>query len=182
MAAPEGTIEGTVAPEGHAGLPQMSTGSYPSQIFWLVVTFGLLFLVLWRVTLPMIAGAIGARRNRIEGDLSTAESLRKDAAGALASYEAALAQARTRAHQLADENKKRVVAEIEQLKAEAEAEAQSLLGEAEKRIAAERGKSVAGVKAAAADAAADIVDRLIGAKVSAEDAAGAVAAVETKGR
>ena len=58
MAAPE-TTEGTGAPEGHAGLPQMDVGTFPSQIFWLVVTFGLLFLVLWRKTLPMIEGAIG---------------------------------------------------------------------------------------------------------------------------
>ena len=60
MAAAEGTTEGTVAPAEHAGLPQMDVGTFPSQIFWLVVTFGLLFLVLSRMTLPMIAGAIGA--------------------------------------------------------------------------------------------------------------------------
>ena len=65
MAAAEGTIEGTGAPEGHAGLPQMDTSTFPSQVFWLAVTFGLLFVVLSRMTLPMIAGSIGARRNRI---------------------------------------------------------------------------------------------------------------------
>jgi F-type H+-transporting ATPase subunit b len=182
MAAAEGTIEGTVAPEGHTGLPQMSTGSYPSQIFWLVVTFGLLFLVLWRVTLPMIEGAIGARRGKIEGDLSTAEDLRKDAAGALASYEAALTAARGRAVELAGENRKRVVADIERMKAAAETQAQAAMGEAEKRIAAERAKAVTGVKAAAAEAAADIVQRLIGSPVSIEDATAAVAAIEAKGR
>ncbi|HXJ01584.1 MAG TPA: hypothetical protein VNH44_10195 [Micropepsaceae bacterium] len=182
MAAADGTIEGTVAPEGHTGLPQMSTGSYPSQIFWLVVTFGLLFLVLWRVTLPMIAGAIGARRNQIEGDLSSADDQRKDAAKALASYEAALAQARGRAHQLADENRKRVVTDIERMKSAAEAQAQAAMGEAEKRIAAERARAVTGVKSAAAEAAADIVQRLIGSPVSIEDATAAVASVEAKGR
>ncbi len=67
------------------GLPQMDTGTFPSQIFWLVVTFGLLFLVLWRITLPMIEGVIGDRRNRIEGDLGAAEKLRQQAAEALAS-------------------------------------------------------------------------------------------------
>jgi F-type H+-transporting ATPase subunit b len=180
MAAAEGTTEGTVAPEGHAGLPQMSTGSYPSQIFWLAVTFGLLFLVLWRITLPMVSGTIGARRNTIEGDLGAAENSRKSAADALAAYEAALAQARGRAHQLAGENRKRIVAEIEAMKASAEAQAQRAMGEAEKRIAAERAKSVAGVKTAAAEAASSIVERLIGTPVSMEEAARAVAAVEAK--
>lgn len=181
MAAADGTIEGTAQPAESAGLPQMNPESFPSQIFWLVVTFGLLFIVLSRITLPMIAGAIGDRRNRIEGDLGTAESLRNDAAGALASYESALAQARARAHQLADENKKRIVAEIDRMKSGADAQTHSAMGEAEKRIAAERAKSVAGVKTAAASAAADIVERLIGAKVSIEDATNAVASAEAKG-
>ena len=171
-----------MAPEGHSGLPQMDVNTFPSQIFWLVVTFGLLFLVLSRKTLPMIADAIGARRNRIEGDLSTAEALRKDAGEALASYEAALTEARSKAHKLADENRKRIAAEIEQLKTATEAETHATIAEAEKRIAAERAKAVAGVRAAAAEAAADIVQRLIGRSVSIEDATAAVAALEAKGR
>src|SRR5258707_3360464 len=103
------TTEGTAAPAEHAGLPQMNAGTFPSQIFWLVVTFGLLFLVLWRKTLPMIEGAIGQRRGRIEGDLGTAESFRKEAQAALAAYEAALAQARARAPQPSDEKRRSIV-------------------------------------------------------------------------
>jgi F-type H+-transporting ATPase subunit b len=138
--------------------------------------------VLSRKTLPMIASAIGARRSRIEDDLSTAESFRKDAAGALSSYEAALTQARGRAHQLADENRKRVVAEIEQVKTAADSETHATIADAEKRIALERDKAVNGVKASAAEAAADIVQRLIGRAVSIEEAAAAVASVQVKGR
>jgi F-type H+-transporting ATPase subunit b len=181
MAAAEGTVEGTEQPAEHAGLPQMDVGTFPGQVFWLAITFGLLFLVLWRTTLPMISGVIGARRSRIEGDLGTAESLRKDAANALAGYESALATARTRALKLADENRKRIVGEIEQLKTAAGATAQGSMADAEKRIAAERTKALTGVKTAAADAAADIVERLIGTPVSREEAANAVALSETKG-
>ena len=180
MAAPE-TTEGTGAPEVHAGLPQMDVGTFPSQIFWLVVTFGLLFLVLSRKTLPMIEATIGNRRIRIAGDLGAAEAFRKEAQNALAAYEAALAQARGRAHQLADENRKIIVAEIDRLKAAADAEAQNAMAIAERRIGAERGKALTGVKAAAAEAAAAIVERLIGVNVSAEEAANAVPAIEAKG-
>ena len=181
MAAAEQTTTGTQVPEGHAGLPQMNPETFPSQIFWLVVTFGLLFIVLWRNTLPMIAGTIGARRDQIEGDLGTAETMRKDAAGALQAYEAALAGAKSRALQLADENKKRIVAELESVKNAADADSQSAMAAAEKRIAAQRTDAVAGVKTAAASAAADIVERLLGTPVSAEEAANAVAAVTVKG-
>jgi F-type H+-transporting ATPase subunit b len=111
--AASATTEGTEAPGGNTGLPQFNTETFPSQIFWLVVTFGLLFLFLWKKTLPMIAGAISERRNRVEGDLGAAEDSRKGAADALQAYETALAQARARAHALADENRKRIVAEID---------------------------------------------------------------------
>jgi F0F1-type ATP synthase membrane subunit b/b' len=83
--------------------------------------------------------------------------------------------------QLADENKKRVVAEVEQLKGQADSTAQASMADAEKRIAGERAKAVGGVRAAAAEAAADIVQRLLGTQVSREEAATAVAQVETKG-
>ena len=181
MAAAEGTVEGTAEPAEHAGLPQMDVGTFPSQVFWLAITFGLLFFVLWRKTLPMIAGAIGARRGQIEGDLGTAETLRKDAAGALAGYESALASARKGAVQLANDNRKGIQTEIDQMKAAADATAQASAAEAERRIAAERAKAVVGVRAAASSAAADIVERLLGMPVSADEADRAVAAVETKG-
>jgi F-type H+-transporting ATPase subunit b len=181
MAAAAETTTGTQVPEGRAGLPQMDVETFPSQVFWLVVTFGLLFIVLWRNTLPMIAGAIGARRGQIDGDLGAAEARRKDAAGALQSYEAALASAKSRAHALADENKKRVVGEIEAIKNTADSESQTAMAAAEKRIAAQRTDAVAGVKTAAAAAAADIVERLIGTPVSPNEAANAVAAATAKG-
>ena len=46
MAAAAETTTGTQVPEGRAGLPQMDVETFPSQVFWLVVTFGLLFIVL----------------------------------------------------------------------------------------------------------------------------------------
>jgi F-type H+-transporting ATPase subunit b len=157
------------------GLPQMNADTFPSQIFWLVVTFGLLFLVLWRVTLPMIEGVIGERRNRIEGDLGTAEKLRQQASEALTAYEAALTGARSRAHQVLDENRKVITAELEQLKAGAEQEAQTAMKQAEERVAAERARALGSVRPAAAEAAIAIVERLIGARVTPDEASRAVA-------
>ncbi len=152
------------------GLPQMDTGTFPSQIFWLIVTFGLLFLVLWRITLPMIEGVIGDRRNRIDGDLGAAEKLRQQAAEALASYEAGLSGARSRAHQILDDNRKSINAELETQKAGAGAETQALVRQAEERIAADRARALGSLRPAAAEAAVAIVERLTGARVNSEEA------------
>jgi F-type H+-transporting ATPase subunit b len=156
----------------------MNFETFPSQWFWLVVTFGFLFLVLWRVATPRIAGAIEARRSRIEGDLAAAEDLRKDAAGALEAYETSLAAARKNALAQADETKRRVSTEIEALKTAAEAKALASSAEAEAHIATARAHAESNIRATAADAAAAIVERLVGEKVSAEEAGRVVDSVK----
>jgi len=157
-----------------AGLPQMDVTWYPAQLFWFVVTFGLLFLFFWRVTLPMIEAALRERRNRIEGDLGTAEKMRQQAADALAGYEAELAGARSRAQQILAQNRKTIGASLDDMKSRAEAEMQATMKQAEERVSGERARAMASLRPAAAEAAADIVGRLIGTQVGVDEAAGAI--------
>ena len=171
------TIEGTEAaghPAEEGGLPQLNTEHFAGQIFWLAITFGLLFILLSRVTLPKIASGLVARKSRIEGDLLAAETSKKNASDALAQYEAALAQARGKALSMADENRKRIVSEIDSLKHAADAKAQEAMSKAEARIAAQRTSAEGNIRDAAAEAAASIVERLLGAPVSSAEAAAAV--------
>jgi F-type H+-transporting ATPase subunit b len=172
-AAPQ-THAGTEAKTG--GFPPFDTTTYPSQLFWLAITFAVLFAVLWRIALPRIGGAIAARKGQIDGDLATAQAHRKAAEDASAAYDAALAAARSRAHALAEENRKRIAGEVERAKAAADADAQAAMAKAEAAIATTREAARTHVAGAARDAAIDIVARLIGDTVSADEAAAAVRA------
>lgn len=176
MATEPVTHTGTEAQHG-AGFPPFEPESFPSQIFWLVVTFAALFIVLWRIAGPRIRDAIGRRKGQIDGDIAKAGKHRSDAEAALAAYETALASARAKAHAEADENRKRIEAEAEKAKAAADAEAREAAAKAEIGIAAARAEAATHVTKAAQDAAAEIVNRLIGDKVSPEEAAAAVKAV-----
>ena len=125
-------------------------------------------------------GAAHRRRDRQPqgksvGDLATAEKHRADAEAASAAYEQALAAARARAHGLAEENRKRLLGEIEKAKSAADAQAQADLAKAEASIAAVREQSMSHVANAARDAAAAIVARLTGDSVSPAEAEAAVA-------
>lgn len=170
----EAPINSIPAPAPQPGLPQLDVTWYPAQLFWLVITFGLLFLFFWRVTLPMIEGILRERRNRIEGDLGVAEKMRQQAADALAGYEAELAGARSRAQQILAENRKTIRASLDELKGRAEAEMQATMKQAEDRVSVDRARAMASLRPAAAEAAADIVGRLIGTQVGVEEAAGAI--------
>jgi F-type H+-transporting ATPase subunit b len=163
--------------QASGGFPPFKTDTFPSQLFWLAITFAFLFVVMWRVAGPRINGAITNRRNKINGDLAEAQKHRGDAEGASAAYQAALAGARARANTLADENRKRVNGEIEKAKADAETSAHDATEKAEARIAATREQAKSSVVLAAQEAAVSIVLRLTGESVTAEEAAGAVQSV-----
>ncbi|HUO98511.1 MAG TPA: hypothetical protein VMU01_07570 [Rhizomicrobium sp.] len=175
MAAP--TATGTQVP-AHEGseFPPFKTETFPSQIFWLAITFAVLFVVLWRIIGPKLGKVIGERRGTIAADIETAGRHKSDAETALAAYEASLAAARARAHAEAEESRKDVEAEVEKAKAAAEAEFRDAATKAEAAIAASRAEAATHVTKAAQDAAAAIVTRLIGDTVSPEEAEAAVKA------
>jgi len=173
----EHATTGTTQPAKGGGFPPFRTETFESQIFWLAITFTFLFVVLWRIAGPRIAGAIAARKGRIMGDLAEAEAHRNDAQAAQAAYEAALAEARNRAHAHAEENRKRINNEIEAAKASADADAQKATAAAEARIQATRTSALAQVAKTAEEAAIAIVARLTGETVSAEDARAALGAI-----
>ncbi len=79
-------------------LEQIST--YLSQVFWLVLTFGILYIILWKSALPRIANVMEERQERIEGNLQKAETVKQEAEAVLAAYEAAVAKTRDEAQSI----------------------------------------------------------------------------------
>lgn len=157
-----------------AGFPPFKTETYPSQLFWLAITFCFLFVVLWRVAGPRINAAITGRRGTINAAIDGAAKARADAQAAQAAYEDALAKARARANALAEETRATLNGEIAKAKAEADAKAHDAMAAADARIQATRESAKSAVSAAARDAAIAIVERLTGDKVSADEAARAL--------
>jgi len=177
MAEPATATATTAAPPKTGGFPPFDTRTFESQLFWLTITFGVLFVVMWRLAGPRIQGVIALRRKHINDDVAAADSHRREAEQALAAYQSALAAARGRATALAEENRKRIAGEIDSAKAAADADAHAATVKAEERIAAMRTEARTHVIAAAQDAAVQIVARLTGDTVTSEDAAAAMRAV-----
>ncbi len=170
----EETTATTEVPKKEGGFPPFDTTTFPSQLFWLAITFAFLFTVLWRVAGPKINSAITNRRGAINGAIKDATQARAEADAAQAGYEASLAAARARANALAEETRQSLNAEIAKAKADADAQAAQSMHEADARINATRDSAKAAVGSAAREAAVAIVERLTGDKVSAEDAAKAI--------
>ena len=169
------TTTGTVAPEHKSGgFPPFKTETFPSQIFWLVVTFVFLLVVMWRFAVPRIGGVIAERKGRIQGELAKAEENRKQAEHAAAAYQAPILEARERAKAVSEATRHEIAKEVERAKATADVETQKATNEAQERIAALQAEARRHITAAAEDAVVDIVARLTGDTISRDEAATAV--------
>lgn len=166
------------AAHGAGGLPQLDSTTWPGQLFWLAVTFGILFILLSRVVLPKIATTIESRRDRIADDLDAAAQNKQEAEEAVATYERQLADARAKAHTIAAKNRDKVDAEIAGETEEAEAEVASRQADAEARINTMRVEALAHVKDVAAETASVLVEKLTGTAPDNKAASAAVASVK----
>jgi F-type H+-transporting ATPase subunit b len=118
--------------------PPFDAQTFPSQLVWLALTFGLLYLLMWRIALPRISSILEARRQRVEADLAEAQRLKDASDAAIAAHEKALAEARTRAQALASETREKAAAAAEARRKEADAKLNARIAEAEKTIAGTR--------------------------------------------
>lgn len=151
---------------GKPGLPQLDPTTYTSQLFWLAITFGLLYIALSSYILPRIGRALDQRQERIQRDIDQAEDLKRQTDEAIATYEKRLADARGKASAMAKETRERLAAETD---AERDAVAEEVavkVAEADSRIATMKSAALQEVNGIAKDAAADIVGKLVGGSVS----------------
>lgn len=143
------------------GLPQLDSSTWPSQLFWLAVTFGLLYWLMSSLFLPRIGAALEERRDRIADDLDKAAESRREAEEAEAAFNRSLADARAKAQAIAADAREDVGAEIAEMQKEAEEGLAEKTTAAEQRIADMKASAAAKVREAAADTTRAIVEALI---------------------
>ena len=168
---------GTEQPEGHGakpGLPQLDTTTFASQLFWLAISFAVLYLVISRIAAPKISGVIADRAGRIKGDLDQAAQAKRNSDAAIANYEKALADARTGALKIGDDFRKTAQVEADAKNASATKQLTADTQKAEAGIAEMRTAAMSRVGDLARDAAADIVAKLTGQTANAGDLDAAV--------
>ncbi|MGH6824246.1 F0F1 ATP synthase subunit B [Methyloceanibacter sp.] len=156
-------------------MPQLNPLDWAPQLIWLVITFGVLYLLMKRVALPKIGSVIEMRQGRISGDLAEADKLRHETQEAIAAYEQALAEAKARSHAIAQEGRNRLKDEVAAERSALERDLAAKSAEAEARILEAKDSALKDVNAVASETAAEIVRRLIGVAPSQTEVAAAVA-------
>ena len=156
-------------------MPQLDFSTFAPQLVWLAITFTFLYLVVAKIALPRIGGTIENRADKIANDLDRAQSLKDDVDKAIASYEQALAEAKSKAHAIAQETRDKLSAEIEAERQRVDGQIADKVAQAEVAISKAKNKAMASVNKIAADLAGEIVADLTGKKVSVATVSKAVA-------
>jgi len=157
-------------------MPQLNPLDWAPQIIWLAITFSILYLLMKRVALPKIGSVIEARASRITGDLESADKLRRQTEEAIATYEQALAEAKARAHGIADDARNKLKEEVVTERVALEQDLAKKSAEAEARINQAKESALRDVNAVASETATEIVERLIGVAPAKPEVSAAVAA------
>jgi F-type H+-transporting ATPase subunit b len=179
MAEPAHTTstEHIPASEHGGGFPPFNAETFASQLFWLVIAFVLLYALMAKWALPQVARVIENRQKHIDDDIAEAGRLKERSDEAVAAYEKALADARSRAQAIANETREKAAAEANATRKKTEEALNAKLAEAERTIAATKEAAMGNVRGIAEDAAAAIVEQLIGTAPGEKAIADAVAAV-----
>lgn len=157
-------------------MPQISqiAATYASQIFWLLVTFGLLYFVVGKGMVPRIVATVDAREARIAADLSAAEAARASADSTEDAWRASTEAARAAAQAEIAAAKTQAARTSETQLAHADVELAERLAHHEVAIANAKAKAMANLQEIAADATQTLVAKLSGIDVNVETAAEAV--------
>ncbi|VBB69202.1 ATP synthase F0 sector subunit b' [invertebrate metagenome] len=158
-------------------LPQFNTTFFPSQLFWLVICFGTLYLLMARLALPRITDVLSERQRRIDDDLDRAAQIQAQTEATIRDYEQALADARSQAFVVLQQSQEEVARLVQNHSWEVTKRLAAEVKAGEESIAAAKQVVLGQVKEIAAEVAEGAVSRLIGLTLEADHCQEAVAAV-----
>lgn len=152
-------------------MPQFDIANFVPQLAWLTLFFAILYFGIVKFTLPKVGQVMTAREDKVMGDLSTAEAAKADADRIDADYAAGIADAQDKARTSLTEARTRISKSVEAKLAKAGDKVAAKNDAAQASLNAARTDALAGIQTIAADVAADIVERLTGARPTAAEAA-----------
>ena len=148
------------------GMPQLNPEFWISQIFWLTLTFGILFLVLSKFILPKISANLETRKSQILENIDIAEKQRKESEDKIKEYEKIILKSKDEAKTLFSEARKKVLSEINVKKETLENEINKEIKIAEKEIIELKNNAPEKVNKIAIETSKELVKELIDAEVN----------------
>ncbi len=148
------------------GMPQLDPEFWFSQIFWLVITFGILYLVLSKIILPKISDNLEIRKSQVLDNLELAEKQRNDSEAKLKEFDNIILKSKIEAKNLFNESRQKLLNDINKKKEKLDEEIDKELKIVEAEIEELKNKSPEKINKIAIETSTDLINQLIGASVN----------------
>ena len=149
------------------GMPQLNPDYWVSQIFWVILIFGMLYVILWRTILPKINENLENRKSQILTDLDNAQKFEDKSKEKLSDYNKILNQAKQEAKKILDATKTKVNRDIENKKNQFNLEIKKEIEKAGKEIKTLKLSSIENINKIAIETSSEIVRKIMSTEVNA---------------
>lgn len=169
--------------EENLGFPQLKTDTYASQVFWLFVSFAILYPLMAWLALPSVGRVLDKRKRQREDDLSRAQKLGEEAEKIKSAYERSLTKAQRAAAEALGAAERAISDKISEAQSLFAAESRKRMAEADQAIEKAKAEALQSLADISAQVAADMVQKVANVQISTIDAKKAVDSVlqERKG-
>ena len=148
------------------GMPQLNPEFWFSQIFWLTISFGILFIVLSKFILPKIRNNLESRKSQIMDNIEIADDQKIKGEKNLKEYDKIIFDAKDSAKKTFNLAKEKIQLELSKEREKIENELNSKIKDAENEIKDLKKSSPEKISLIAVDTAAEIIQKLIGVEVN----------------
>ena len=148
------------------GMPQLNPEFWISQIFWLTLTFGILYIVLSKLILPKISANLELRKSQIQDNIEAAEKQRKDSESKLKEFDDIIFKSKLEAKNIFKDSREKVIKDINNKKETLENQINEEIKKAEKEIEVVKKSAPEKINKIAIEASSELVKKLIGAEIN----------------
>ena len=158
-------IKETFAAES-GGMPQLNPEFWVSQIFWLTLTFGVMYLVLSKIILPKISTNLESRKLQISDNIEAADKQREESEIKLKEYDEIISKSKNDAKNIFNQAREKALADINSKKDFLERQIEEEIKKVEEEINQLKKEAPEKINKIAIQTASEITQKLIGAEIN----------------
>ena len=148
------------------GMPQLNPEFWISQIFWLTLTFGVLYIVLSKLILPKISANLELRKSQIQENVEAAEKQRKNSESKIKEYDDIILKTKLEAKNIFNETRKKIIKDINSKKEILDKQIDDEIKKAENEINLLKKSAPEKINKIAIETSSELIKKLIGADVN----------------
>jgi len=148
------------------GMPQLNPEFWVSQIFWLTLTFGTLYLVLSKLILPKISSNLESRKSQILENIEAAEKQREDSETKIKEYEEIISKNKIDAKTIFNQAREKALKDINAKREVLDKQIDEEISKAEEEIKSLRKAAPEKINKIAIEISSELVQKLIGAEIN----------------